>query len=76
MPPQPELQKQTHAGSGGICLLAITGNARASWTKWRKKRIPQTEGRTVLYRLKKQRLGLLGTYGAQRSVIRVRIDND
>ncbi len=69
---QPELRKPTHAGSGGICLLAISGNARASWTKWRKRKIPQTEGRTVPYTLKKQRLGLLGTYGALTSVIRAR----
>ncbi len=72
MLPQPELRKPTHAGSGGICPLAISGNAHASWTKWRKKTIPQTEGHTVLYRLKKQRLGLLGAYGGLRSVIRVR----
>ncbi len=54
--PQPELQKPTHTGSGGIYLLA--------------NRIPQTEGRTVLYTVKKQQLGLLGTYGVLRSVIR------
>ncbi len=70
MLPQPELQKLNHAGSGGIYLLAISGNARASWTKWRKRRIPQSEGRTGPYTLKKQRLGLLGTYGALRSEIR------
>ncbi len=67
---QPELRKPIHAGSGGIYLLVISGNARASWTKWRKGRILQTEGHTGPYTLNKHRLGLLGIYGVLRSVIR------
>ncbi len=70
MLPQSKLRKPIHADSSGIYLFVISGNVLASWTKWRRRRITQTEGHIGLYASIRQLLGILRTYGALRFVNR------